>query len=72
MKGQRVRGELERIGNGAGGHAVSPGLDQEAKYVEAIVLGQRRQGRQHVDLFHISISIEIFARRQDIFQHLLK
>jgi hypothetical protein len=68
MKGQRVRGEIERIGNGASRHAVTPGFDQKAEHVEAIVLGQRRQGRQRVGLFHISIFIEISSRRQELFQ----
>ena len=33
------------FGHLAGGHAVRAGLDQQAKHIEAVVLGERSQGR---------------------------
>ena len=54
MKRQRVRRELEGVGDAAGGHALRPGLHQQAEDIEAIVLGEGGQGRDGIGLFHIS------------------
>lgn len=52
MKCQRIRGEIEGVGNGAGRHAVAAGLDQKAEYVEAVILREPGQGRQRIGLFN--------------------
>jgi hypothetical protein len=39
-------------------------LHQQPKHVEAAVLGQRRQGRDGICLFHISTNMEIIIQSQ--------
>jgi len=52
-------GKPERVGDLTGRHAVGPGLHQQTKNIQSIVLGERRQGRDGMVLFHISVFIEI-------------
>ena len=48
MKGQRIRREIERFRHPPGGEPVRPGLDQQAENIEAVILGERGQGRDGV------------------------
>jgi hypothetical protein len=45
MECQGVGGETEPLGDLAGGQALRPGLHQQPKNLQAVFLGQRRQGR---------------------------
>src|ERR1051326_7202823 len=68
MEGQRVGGETELLGHLAGGHALRAGLDQQAKDLQAIVLGKRGQSRNGFWCFHISTNMEVFADSQEAAQ----
>jgi hypothetical protein len=72
MKGQVVRGELERVGDGSSGHAFWSRFDKKAKDIKTIVLRESGQSRQSMLLLHVSTNIEISAERQGIFQGRLK
>jgi hypothetical protein len=69
MKRQRIGREVECFGNLAGRHAFGPGLHKQAEHVEAIVLGERGQGRDGICLFHISTIIESLTSRQGHFNN---
>src|SRR6185437_8640225 len=72
MECQRVGGKAELFGDLAGGHALRPGLDQEAEDFQAVVLGKGRQCGHGGRCFHISANIEMFGKIQgprSVFPH---
>jgi hypothetical protein len=72
MKGERIRSNPERRRNSTSGHPFRPGLHQQPKHVQTIVLRERSQCRNSVTLFHNSATIEITDRRQELFLRSLK
>jgi hypothetical protein len=68
MEGQGVRREFQGSGDAARKHSLWSGLDEQAKYVQAIFLPNRGQSRNRIDIFHISMIIEIWRLRQELFR----
>ena len=62
MKGQRIRREVERVGDLPGRHAFRAGLHQQAKHREAIAPGRApREPATACVVFHISTNMELWG-----------
>jgi hypothetical protein len=60
MKCERVRGETKRSCNVTGREAIRTRFDQQPEHVQPAILGERRQRRHGIYLFHISSNMELF------------
>src|SRR3974390_1706291 len=69
---ERVGRQSKATGDMACRHSIRPGLDQQTKYVEAVVLRQRGEDCDGVLLSHSSIFIEMMEGCQYTFQYFLK
>src|SRR5581483_12476980 len=64
MKRQSIGGKPKHLGDLAGRHAGGAGFDEHPKYVEPVVLRERRERCDGIGLFHISTNIETKAVSQ--------